>query len=116
MGNLLHSDPEEDEYIVVDPIDGSKVWQRVFRDRHGVKSALMHRVGGPAMITGNGTKIWLHRGLLDRNDGPAREWNNGENEWWIKGDETRTYSDFQRLSGCSDGDILLLKIKYGEMQ
>lgn len=116
IGSIIESPPKEDEYIILDPADGSKIWRQVFCDRHGIRHATPHRVGGPARIEANGTETWLHRGFLHRKDGPAiTDGFSGDHEWWIMGKEAHTYDDFQRLSGCSDEDILLFIIKYGKM-
>ena len=44
-----------------------------------------HRVNGPAMISGDGTEMWLLRGKLHREGGPAIIRANGSKEWWKKG-------------------------------
>lgn len=54
--------------------------------------------------------LWQHRV-----DGPAIIWNNGCVAWWVDGNRIRTYSEFQALTGCSDEDILLYRLKYGSM-
>jgi len=45
---------------------------------------LCHRTDGPAYIT-EAVKEWFQYGSLHRLDGPAVEWNNGDEEWWIRG-------------------------------
>ena len=60
-------------------------------------------------ITGKST-LWLHR-----MNGPAVMWNNGRTTWWVEGNRILGYPEFQEKTGYSDADILLYKIKYGEI-
>ena len=36
-------------------------------------------------VNANGTKRWLLRGKLHREDGPAFEWPDGEKHWYLNG-------------------------------
>jgi hypothetical protein len=44
-----------------------------------------HRVGGPAAIYDNGTRLWYFHGEFHRLDGPAVEYVDGELHWYIAG-------------------------------
>ena len=60
--------------------DGLKTW-------HDENNKL-HRDGDePAMIyPPNGKcKIWYFHGLVHRENGPAKIWNDGSKEWWVNG-------------------------------
>ena len=54
-----------------------------------------HRIGEPAMIYKNGTKLWYYHGILHRTDGPAEivrpsDTSSGYQAWWIHGKLHRT--------------------------
>ena len=53
------------------------------------KDGQLHREDGPAREWANGDKSWWINGLLHRVDGPAIEWANGDKQWWINGQEHR---------------------------
>ena len=42
-----------------------------------------HRLDGPAFISYDGSKQWIVEGKTHREDGPAVEWANGINTWWL---------------------------------
>ena len=44
-----------------------------------------HRIDGPAVEWGNGTKRWFQNGLRHRTDGPAVVYSDGSMEWYING-------------------------------
>lgn len=48
-------------------------------------------------------------------DGPAVIWRDGIGHWYIDGKWIRSYIEFQRYSGRSNVDIVMFKLKYGEM-
>lgn len=56
---------------------GTKMWKN--------KEGKLHRVGGPAIIHNNGTKIWYYRGQRHRISGPAVTTRLGGEEYWIYG-------------------------------
>lgn len=88
LGNL----PDDDEFI----------WETL-SGRSWV------RKGGVDPATGK-TILWQHRV-----DGPAVIWPDGHTTWWVDGNKMLSYSDFQEKTGCTDADILLYKLKYGDM-
>lgn len=53
--------------------------------------------------------------LSHRLDGPAVIWRGGEKEWYIHGIRVQDFDDYQGLTGCSDEDVVFLKIKWGEI-
>ena len=44
----------------------------------------VHRLDGPAVVYGNGTKVWYRHGVVYREDGPAIEWAKVEPEWCVQ--------------------------------
>jgi hypothetical protein len=58
-------------------IDGSKIWYR---------NGLLHRFGGPALISSLGYEEWRIDGIRHRSDGPAIILLDGRKEWWINGE------------------------------
>jgi hypothetical protein len=50
----------------------------------------LHRIDGPAIEWFDGTNSWWINGLRHREDGPAIEWTNGSKEWYINGKLHRT--------------------------
>ena len=57
-----------------------------YRDSKGE----LHRIDGPAIEYGNGTNVWFVNGLRHRTDGPAIEFPDGEKWWYINGLRHRT--------------------------
>ena len=55
--------------------DGSPIYEK------------LHRLDGPAVEFGDGTKWWFINGKQHRHDGPAVEWPNGTKFWWIDGEQ-----------------------------
>lgn len=69
---------------------------------------------GPAIIEPNGNKRWYSRGIMHRIDGPAAVYpNNPPNTWVVYGKRASNFRQFQTMTGLSDEDILLLKLKFG---
>ena len=65
---------------------------RVVVDCHGNRfyyssNGEFHRIDGPAVEWGNGTKRWFQNGLRHRTDGPAIVYSDGTKEWYINGEE-----------------------------
>lgn len=46
----------------------------------------LHREGGPAVEWPDGTQIWYLNGKVHREDGPAIERPSGMKEWWVNGE------------------------------
>lgn len=74
-----------------------------------------HRLDGPAIISRSG-QIWCQVGELHREDGPAVIWYDGECEWHVQGDPIGSYEEFQDATGCSDENLVALKLKYGDIR
>lgn len=111
--------------------DGTTIWYR-----YGKR----HRVDGPAVIKLNGDETWYWRGSFHRVDGPAinrqyrEEWRRhgmlhrldgpaiiysdegGGQSWWIQGHHILSWLAYQTITKCRDSDIVMLKIKYGEIE
>jgi hypothetical protein len=49
-----------------------------------------HRADGPAVEWANGTNVWYLNGLCHRTDGPAIEYANGNKAWYLNGVLHRT--------------------------
>jgi hypothetical protein len=45
----------------------------------------LHRTDGPAVEWNDGCNSWWINGKLHREDGPAREWRDGSKVWYING-------------------------------
>ena len=65
---------------------------RIEDDCHGNRfyyssNGEFHRIDGPAVEWGNGTKRWYQNGLRHRTDGPAIVYSDGTKEWYINGEE-----------------------------
>ena len=48
------------------------------------KDGVLHREDGPALITANSRRWYLH-GKCHREDGPAIEWADGDKWWYFDG-------------------------------
>ncbi len=57
----------------------------IWQDEH-IK---LHRDDGPARIWPNGGQEWFQHGKLHRDDGPARIWPDGKQEWYRYGERHR---------------------------
>jgi hypothetical protein len=61
--------------IDIDPVGAKKYYKKGTR--------ILHREGGPAVITAIGSLHWIVNGKRHRTDGPAIEYFNGDKVWWI---------------------------------
>lgn len=76
----------------------------------------LHRRGAPAVMLANGCEKWFINGKYHRVDGPADDKrSDGKVRWFVQGEQIYTYRRFQLLTGCSDEDIVTLKLKYGKI-
>ena len=50
------------------------------------EKTLLHRADGPAAEYANGVNSWYLNGTPHRIDGPAAEHPNGDKAWWINGE------------------------------
>lgn len=79
---------------------------------------IRHRLDGPAVADKYGQE-WSIAGFLHRTDGPAREEYLGHMvyyEWFLYGERVRSFREYQIALECSDEDIIMLTLKYGEMR
>ena len=67
---------------------------------------LIHREDGPAIEYPDGTKRWLLRGLLHREDGPAIEWAGGDKSWYLDGEQVTEEEHKRRTGGVMMEDAL----------
>ena len=85
--------------------DGTKVWMV-----HG----LIHRDGGPAVIWVDGSEAWYQYDMRHREDGPAYiDVDDQTADWCLNGNHVSSRSEYQKATGISDEDLLLLILKYG---
>lgn len=76
----------------------------------------LHRKDGPALCNTNSSgERWYQHGMLHRDDGPAIIFSGGAKDWYIRGKDIRNYMQFQEMTGCSDEEIILLKLKWGDI-
>lgn len=54
-------------------------------------------------------------GVLHCENGPAITWNDGVAAWFVRGIRILSYGELQKMTGCSDEDVILLKIKHGDI-
>ena len=54
----------------------------------------LHREDGPAREWDNGSKEWCINGKLHREDGPAVEWHGGD-KWWCLNDKSYSEKEWQ---------------------
>lgn len=108
--------PPETEYMVVSQVDGRVEYlSRRTLTLVGNK-ALLHREDGPAIMYSDGYQEWRSYGALHRKDGPARiDPVDNTQDWYVMGKRVTSYAEYQRLSKCSDADIIFFKLKYGEI-
>ena len=57
----------------------------------------LHREDGPAREYANGDKYWYLNGKLHREDGPAREYADGTKVWYLNGKEV-TEEEHKRMT------------------
>ena len=62
----------------------------VYRNAEGLR----HRIGGPAIIYPNGTKLWMQNGIYHRTDGPAIERREGYVCYWYINGCAKTADEF----------------------
>lgn len=74
-----------------------------------------HREGGPACVGLHNGERWYQDGLLHRVDGPAVIFGGGAMDWFILGVDIVNFEHFQKKTGCSDEEIMLLKLKWGDI-
>jgi hypothetical protein len=76
----------------------------------------LHRLDGPAIEYPDGDESWYINDQLHRLDGPARNHPVSRNiGWHIHGVRYYNFKDFQIAGNLSDNDITILKLKYGEL-
>lgn len=109
---------------------GTEVWYRVdLLHREGAPAVTyprggtewyehgkLHRVDGPAVMFPDGSEEWYYYGKLHRRDGPAiTNIFLGEREWWVYDTLISSWDMFREESGCSVEEVLILKLKWGEI-
>lgn len=84
--------PSEREFRLIDIDTGRIEWHRQTKptDPYG---SVLHRVGAPAVMC------------------PS-----GHVEWWYHGERVVSYDTYQMLTGCSDSDLLILKLRWGDIR
>jgi hypothetical protein len=69
---------------IMEKIDSFKTEAGTFYYKKGTD--ISHRVDGPAREWSDGDKEWWINGQLHREDGPAVEYSNGTKQYWINGE------------------------------
>jgi hypothetical protein len=75
-----------------------------------------HRTDGPAMIYPDGAQLWYINGDLHRKDGPAYISASGYKEWYVSDIQYFDNKSFQQAAKLTDEDMLMIKIKYGDVK
>lgn len=110
---------EEDAAYKVYNSEGKCVewWMRTTRAGPYRNYAVLHRENGPAVEYEDGSEEWYLEGKLHRVDGPAIiDAVTGDADWCIKHEYIACFDDFQMASGCSDEDLIMLRLKWGEIR
>ena len=89
---------EEAPILTIDE-NGDKYWRN--------KEGELHRIDGPAIEYGDGTKEWHKNGKLHRIDGPAVEYSNGIKHWYQNGVLHRTKEAFFEALNDEEKEIAL---------
>lgn len=111
--------PSDVEFIVRNDEEQLYQWYAPIKRRFiGAPGVICHRLGGPAIVWDDGSEEWIVNDELHRIDGPAEVTctaDGNRNSWWIKGQKIYSYREFQKATGCSDENIILLTLKWGEI-
>lgn len=76
----------------------------------------LHRIDGPAVAYPDGSKEWFYRGKLHRLNGPAiMNTFLNKHEWWVNDIHISSWDHYQKESDCSVEEVLILKLKWGEI-
>lgn len=60
---------------------------------------------------------WYADGCYHREDGPAViRRGDVQGAWYVRGRAIKSYAQLQTMTDCTDSDILMFKLKYGEME
>jgi hypothetical protein len=70
----------------------------------------VHRIGGPAVILADGSKIWYINGERHRTDGPAYEGADGHYEWYLHG-EHYSFNEFLKKLPMEQAVLVALEWK-----
>jgi hypothetical protein len=79
------------------------------------KDGRRHRLDGPAVEWFDGGESWYINDHLHRLDGPAIDWGR-EQSWFVNGVNYNNFKDFQKYGGLSDEQMCILRLKYGEIK
>lgn len=61
-------------------------------------------------------EVWLNKeGKYHRVGGPALIAPDGTTAWYVSGEYMHTWEYYQRATGCSDEELIALKLKYGSI-
>lgn len=77
-----------------------------------------HAENGPAIVSSHGqVSTWCNHGTKHRIGGPAvvRTGIYRVAEWYVGGTRIHTWELYQEYAGCSDEEMTMLKLKYGEI-
>lgn len=69
------------------------------------------------MIKSKDFIYWHENSLYHRTDGPAiMNKLTGSHTWYVRGKVIISYEHLQKMTGCTDADIITFKLKYGEIK
>ena len=77
---------------------------------------ILHRDDGPAIVQKDGFQAWFMHGQCHRIDGPAITRADGTVWWWLYDSPVSSPFQFQRASGCTDEELAMLILKYGNIR
>ena len=92
------------------PVDGHYVDD--VGDEIYVVNSRYHRTDGPAVILNDGSKEWLHYGLMHRADGPARIRPSGDIYWFYEGVHYE-YDQYVKVAKWTSDQIIHFKLTGG---
>lgn len=74
-----------------------------------------HREDGPAYTSQGGSEEWIVNGETHRTNGPALIWSSGKQAWYIHNKKYYTNETYQVAAGLSDEEMLMVILKYGNV-
>jgi len=87
--------------------DGTK-WY--YKDK---EMTILHREDGPAVEWADGGNSWFINGKYHREDGPAVEWANGYKSWWVNGKSLTEEQFNERMTPVTELTLEDIAAKFG---
>lgn len=70
---------------------------------------------GQVIFRGSDAEYWFFNNHLHRADGPAAMYQSGLIQWWYEGQHIHSAEHFQKVTGISNEEMLILILKYGDI-